>query len=88
MVLEGAHDGSQPLADASRSRVDMTPFVAACRALPRRTYLRSIKVALVVGTLLNLINQPEALFGSGDLVFWKGDLTFLVPFCVATYRAA
>lgn len=65
----------------------MTPFVAACRTLPRRTYLRSVKVAVVVGTLLNLINQPEAFFGSGDLVIWKVGLTFAVPFCVATYGA-
>lgn len=48
---------------------------------------RSIVVALIVGTILNLINQGDALFGEGDLNFAKIILTFAVPYCVATYGA-
>lgn len=51
--------------------------------IPRRSFF----VALVVGTILNLINQGDALFGEGHLNFIKIILTFAVPYCVATYGA-
>jgi hypothetical protein len=44
-------------------------------------------VALIVGTILNLINQGDALFGEGHLNLTKMILTFAVPYCVATYGA-
>lgn len=49
--------------------------------------LRSSVVALIVGTILNLINQGDALLGEGHLNFTKLLLTFAVPYCVATYGA-
>ena len=46
---------------------------------------RSLVVALVVGTALNLINQgPEVLSGEVP-VLWKVALTYAVPFLVASY---
>ena len=48
---------------------------------------RSLVVALIVGTVLNLINQGDALFGGGHLNLTKIILTFVVPYCVATYGA-
>ena len=48
---------------------------------------RSVVIALVVGTLLNLINQPEVLQGDVPVIWWKVVMTYLVPFCVATYGA-
>lgn len=48
---------------------------------------RSLCVALFVGTLLNLINQGDALFGAASLNVTKITLTYLVPYCVATYGA-
>ena len=48
---------------------------------------RSLVVALIVGTILNLINQGDALLGSGELNFSNIILTFAVPYCVATYGA-
>ena len=48
---------------------------------------RSLRVALLVGTVLNLINQGDALFGNGHVSFVKLTLTFVVPYCVATYGA-
>ncbi|MGH3277058.1 MAG: nitrate/nitrite transporter NrtS [Streptosporangiaceae bacterium] len=48
---------------------------------------RSLRVALIVGTTLNLINQGDVLFGSAKLNLLKLMLTYSVPFCVATYGA-
>lgn len=48
---------------------------------------RSLILAAVVGTILNLINQGDALFAGAALVAWKIALTYCVPYCVATYGA-
>jgi hypothetical protein len=48
---------------------------------------RSLAVALVVGTILNLINQGDALFAGAQLNLVKLILTFAVPYAVATYGA-
>jgi hypothetical protein len=48
---------------------------------------RSATVAVVVGTLLNLINQGDALVAGGPVNFFKVALTYIVPYCVATYGA-
>jgi hypothetical protein len=48
---------------------------------------RSLLVALLVGTILNLINQGDALFGAASLNLTKILLTYAVPYCVATYGA-
>jgi hypothetical protein len=46
---------------------------------------RSLTVALIIGTLLNAINQgPEILTGHWP-VWWKLVLTYFVPFAVASY---
>lgn len=47
----------------------------------------SILVALVVGTLLNAINQGDAFIAGGEVNWLKVVLTYLVPFFVATYGA-
>jgi hypothetical protein len=59
-------------------------------ALERYSLINSIKVALIVGTLLNLINQGEQLAGFmwAEIDFIKFGLTFLVPFLVATYASS
>ncbi|WP_297770538.1 nitrate/nitrite transporter NrtS [uncultured Roseovarius sp.] len=49
--------------------------------------LRSGRIAIVVGTVLNLINQSDALFGSGESDLTKAGLTYCVPFFVAMYGA-
>ena len=48
---------------------------------------RSFAVALIVGTILNLINQGDTLFGGVPLNLTKLLLTYVVPYCVATYGA-
>ena len=56
-------------------------------ALRRDVVKRSLIVAVVVGTILNLINQGDALadFSRFDLV--KCLLTYMVPYFVSTYGA-
>lgn len=46
---------------------------------------RSIVVALFVGTVLNMINQGDALWSGSWPVWWKVLLTYCVPFAVASY---
>jgi hypothetical protein len=50
---------------------------------------RAIAVALVVGTILMLINQADVLLTghASALVVAKIGLTYLVPFSVSTYSA-
>lgn len=48
---------------------------------------RSFWVAVVVGTILNLINQGDALFAARPLDPTKIILTYAVPYIVATYGA-
>ncbi len=60
---------------------------AACALGDRRMLRRSVLTAIVVGTILILINQGPALF-AGDFpsaLAWKIPLTYLVPFCVASW---
>ena len=58
-------------------------------ACQRAIVLRSLKVALVVGTLLALINHGDRLLGGGlDMTaLLKVGLTYLVPYAVATWSA-
>ena len=48
---------------------------------------RSLWVALVVGTILNLINQGDALLAEQRLNIAKLMLTYAVPYLVSTYGA-
>jgi len=58
-------------------------------AISRSVVQRAIKVSLLVGTLLNLINQGEAFTSLAfeTLSFSKLLLTYLVPYSVTTYTA-
>ena len=48
---------------------------------------RSLVAAIVVGTILNLINQGDALFGGKPPDWIKLLLTYVVPYFVTTYGA-
>lgn len=48
---------------------------------------RSLKVAIVVGTALNVINQYDALLGTSSINWYKLMLTFAMPYAVSTYGA-
>lgn len=56
-------------------------------ATRRDIVLRGLKVGAIVGTILVAINQGDMVL-SGQLdasAAWKIPLTYLVPYCVATY---
>lgn len=46
------------------------------------------RVALVVGTALNLINQGGAILVGIGISWFHLLLNYLVPYCVASYSAA
>ena len=67
----------------------MKTFLSA--ACDRSVAATSATVALVVGTILALINYGDRIFIRGDMqpADWvKLAVTYLVPYCVATYGAA
>ena len=60
-------------------------------AMEKQTVMTSVRIALVVGTILALINYGDRIFISRDMrvLDWlKLTLTYCVPFCVATFGAA
>jgi hypothetical protein len=60
-------------------------------AMERRTVGTSARVAMVVGTVLALINYGDRVFLHYDMraADWvKLAVTYAVPYCVATYGAA
>ena len=60
-----------------------------CALRHRPLLRRSALTAVVVGTILVAINQgPELLAGTAvPALIWKVPLTYVVPFCVATWGA-
>ena len=60
-----------------------------CAVRHRPMLSRSIAIALVVGTVLTIINQGDVLLGArwSVALIWKVPLTYLVPFGVATWGA-
>ena len=48
---------------------------------------RSLVVALVVGTILNVINQGDVLLSAHSVNWLKIALTYVVPYGVSTYGA-
>ena len=51
--------------------------------------LRSLKLAIVVGTVLVAINYGDSILrGDTEKIAWfKIALTYIVPYCVSTYSA-
>ena len=56
---------------------------ACSNGVPRRSFF----VALVVGTILNAINQGDAFLGAAAVNWLKVVLTYCVPYAVCTYGA-
>lgn len=56
---------------------------ATANGVPRR----SLVVALIIGTIINAINQGDVLVIGGDLNWIKIGLSYILPYCVATYGA-
>lgn len=64
----------------------MTGFVALMCSAP--VVRNAMKVSLVVGTCLNLINQGANIYHGGTPEWGKLALNYAVPFLVSSYSAA
>jgi hypothetical protein len=58
---------------------------ALARTLAGPSVRRSLIVAVLIGTLLNAINQGPEMFSGHWPIWWKLMLTYFVPFAVASY---
>lgn len=81
--------GARSLADATMS---LSPLrnrlrTVIARAMSDGVPARSLYVALVVGTILNLINQGDAVLAPAGVNWLKVALTYCVPYAVSTYGA-
>lgn len=64
----------------------MTPWRMALHfAISDGVPRRSLRIAAVVGTILNLINQGDALLGAAPVNWWKLGMTYTVPYLVSSY---
>ena len=68
---------------SARSTWKLACACAVSDGVPRRSFY----VALIVGTVLNLINQGDALIGMVPINWLKLILTYCVPYAVCTYGA-
>lgn len=57
-------------------------------AASRPIVVSSLKIAVVVGTVLNLVNQSGRLMDGFDPSWLHVGLNYLVPYCVASFSAA
>lgn len=81
-----APDSGPALLAVDASRSPPSPgFLDHARS--RAVVTTALRVALVVGTVLTLINQGDALFGEGDVNVLKAALTYVVPYLVSTHGA-
>jgi len=55
------------------------------RTFSWRSVRRSLAVAVLIGTILNAINQGPEIATAHWPVWWKLILTYLTPFAVASY---
>ncbi|MFT7185814.1 MAG: hypothetical protein ACI84K_001197 [Pseudohongiellaceae bacterium] len=56
--------------------------------ISKHIVISSLKVSLVVGTVLNIINQSDGLFSTATIAWGHLMLNYFVPYCVASYSAA
>lgn len=57
-------------------------------ATQRHIAFAALKVSLVVGTVLNIINQGGRVVDGLPLSWLHVGMNYLVPYCVASYSAA
>ena len=48
----------------------------------------SLRIALVVGSILNLVNQRRTILEGADISWLQSVLNYVDPYCVANYSAA
>ncbi len=68
--------------------IDATRLRQMARLLCMRDITRSsLRIALAIGTVLNLINQSGSWLHGDDLQVGHLILNYFVPYCVASYSA-
>ncbi len=50
-------------------------------------FRNAVKIALVVGSILNVINQGGSVMNGEAIDWWRLGLNYLVPYCVSSYSA-
>jgi hypothetical protein len=60
-------------------------FQTACSG---KIVKNSLRIALVVGSILNLVNQGDAILARIGVSWIHVALNYFVPYCVASYSAA
>ncbi|WP_049722364.1 nitrate/nitrite transporter NrtS [Gilvimarinus polysaccharolyticus] len=56
--------------------------------ISRQIVINALRIALVVGTLLNIINHGATLMDGLPIPWGHIAMNFIVPYCVASYSAA
>jgi ABC-type sulfate transport system permease component len=56
-------------------------------AFSRRIAINAVKVSLVIGTVLNIINQGENILHGLPIAWAHVFLNYFTPYCVATWSA-
>lgn len=54
----------------------------------RHIVINALRVSLVIGALLNVINQGSAFVSGLEIAWGQVLMNFVVPYCVASYSAA
>jgi hypothetical protein len=76
------------MGERKTTRVNLALAKLACRhALTPDVAIRSLYVSAIVGTVLNLINQGDAILSGSNVDYVKLVLTYVVPYFVGTYGA-
>lgn len=74
--------------ESSMTGSDEIPWVRVIALCCKQAIVaRSLCVALMVGTIVNLINQGDALISGGDMDVLKLVLTYGVPYAATSYIA-
>ncbi len=93
--LEGTHEASAGCKHLGRIRPYQfrrdacEPLCLVCAVLYRPVLRRAVWIALIVGTILTIINQGDVLLAGAvtPLVVAKILLTYAVPYSVSTFSA-
>lgn len=75
----------QPARQPCHHRIVQTQQEAWRIAFRAQSVRRSLLVSIVVGSILNAINQGSAIVLGDHVVIWKVILTYCVPFAVSSY---
>ncbi|MDO9143185.1 nitrate/nitrite transporter NrtS [Rhodoferax sp.] len=62
-----------------------TLFQADCSG---KIVKNSLRIALMVGSILNLVNQGSAILAGTGISWIHMALNYVVPYCVASYSAS